>query len=555
MKSAPPTAQRTVRVLRGAVPLIAAAVLLYVVLVQPNHPAAMTWGALRVFPLEWPVILLALLALPARAPVTYAIRLLLTLSMTVIAVLKAADYASFTALSRGFNPISDLPLAEAAFRLASGTFGFAAALGLSALIALSVLALTAALWWATGAWARVSIPRSWALGAGVGAALSAAIALVEVGGLMGAWKMPFNPPGAAFTARVGAERVRLVRTTLADLRAFDAAARQDDMAGREGLFARLDRDLLIIFIESYGRGALDNPLYAAQTATALADAEVALSAAGLEMRSGWLDSPTRGGQSWLAHMSLASGMRIGGQSRYAASLASDRATLFDLASNAGVPTAAVMPAITLPWPEAASYGFERVFAAADLGYRGLPFNWVTMPDQYTLNVLDTEIRAAETAPLVAQVALISSHAPWVPVPDLVPWNEIGDGTIFDAMAQAGDRPDVVWRDRDRVRTQYGLAVEYAIRATFAWAARQGSEAPLMLILGDHQPAEFVAGDRRPDVPAHLVGPSAIIAEAESWGWIEGLTPATDGAVDGMEIMRDRLIDLVSLPAPTEQVAR
>jgi hypothetical protein len=49
----------------------------------------------------------------------------------------------------------------------------------------------------------------------------------------------------------------------------------------------------------------------------------------------------------------------------------------------------------------------------------------------------------------------------VPVPDLVAWDEIGDGTIFNAMALSGDPPDVVWRDRDRVRDQYRQAVDYA----------------------------------------------------------------------------------------------
>ena len=46
-----------------------------------------------------------------------------------------------------------------------------------------------------------------------------------------------------------------------------------------------------------------------------------------------------------------------------------------------------MPAITLAWPEAGYFGYDRVLAAHDLGYRGLPFNWVTMPDQFTLAAL------------------------------------------------------------------------------------------------------------------------------------------------------------------------
>ena len=59
-----------------------------------------------------------------------------------------------------------------------------------------------------------------------------------------------------------------------------------------------------------------------------------------------------GGQSWLAHASLLSGLRIDNQGRYRALLASPRRTLLHLAQAAGWRTAAVMPAITLAWPEA-----------------------------------------------------------------------------------------------------------------------------------------------------------------------------------------------------------
>jgi len=39
-----------------------AAMILHLVLIQPNHPDALTWRALSMFPLELPAILLALIA-------------------------------------------------------------------------------------------------------------------------------------------------------------------------------------------------------------------------------------------------------------------------------------------------------------------------------------------------------------------------------------------------------------------------------------------------------------------------------------------------------------
>ncbi|WP_233488881.1 LTA synthase family protein [Rhodovulum sp. 12E13] len=531
-----------------------AAALLHLVLIQPNHPAAMTWGALAVFPLELPAILLALVALPRGSRATLAVRAALVGALTVIAALKLADFMSFTALSRGFNPVADAALVSAAFRLTAGSLGLLAAVAATAGLLLAIAALATALWWATGVWARLSLPRLPALAAGAAAFAAASVATAEIGDAMGRWRLPVEPPGAAFTARVGVERIVMARETLADLRAFAAAAREDPYAEAAPLFDRLDRDLLVIFVESYGRASLDTPLYAPRTRATLNAAERALAEQGLAMRSGWLSAPTRGGQSWLSHATLATGLRIDGQTRYSAVLASGRRTLYDLAARSGRHAAAVMPAITLEWPEGIVLGFETILAADDLGYAGLPFNWVTMPDQYTLSALDRLLRdndadPAADRPLVAQVALVSSHAPWVPVPELVPWDEVGDGRIFDAMAQAGDPPDVVWRDRDRVRAQYGEAVDYALRTVFDWAARQGDAPPLLLVLGDHQAAPFVALDDRPDVPAHLIGPPDLVAAAAAWGWGEGLVPAPDGTVDGMEVMRDRLLATWSSGGP------
>ena len=95
-------------------------------------------------------------------------------------------------------------------------------------------------------------------------------------------------------------------------------------------------------------------------------------------------------------------------------------------------------------------GFDAIYNADDLGYQGQPFNWVTMPDQFTLAAFERlELSRPDRAPLVAQIALVSSHAPWVPVPELLPWDTLGDGQEFDQWALSGDPPEVVWRDHDR----------------------------------------------------------------------------------------------------------
>ena len=246
------------------------------------------------------------------------------------------------------------------------------------------------------------------------------------------------------------------------------------------------------------------------------------------MRSGWLEAPISGGQSWMSHATLATGLWIPDQSTYDAALISGRRSLFHLARRNGFETVAVMPAITMEWPEADLMGFDRVHAAENLGYAGLPFNWVTMPDQFTLTALERLVLAGEPGrdrpPVFAQVALISSHAPWTPVPDLVAWDDIGDGRIFDAVSQSGDPPEVVWRDRDRVRDQFRKAIDYSLGTVGAFAARHAGAPPLLIVLGDHQPAHFVSGDDGLAVPIHVIGPKDLVGRFADWEWTRGMIP-------------------------------
>ncbi|HMO73403.1 MAG TPA: sulfatase, partial [Paracoccaceae bacterium] len=330
---------------------------------------------------------------------------------------------------------------------------------------------------------------------------------------------------------------------------FRAAAARDPLAGAEGLFARLEgRDILVVFVESYGRASFDNPLYAPTHRATLEGAEAALAAAGLAMSSGWLVSPIEGGQSWLAHGTFASGLRTGDQTRYGALLASSRRTLWQIGQAAGYHAVAVAPGVVFPWPEARRLGFETVLNAAALDYRGARFNWVTMPDQFVLGVWRDRLPASDPRPVIAQMALISSHAPWVPVPVPVAWEEVGDGSIFTPMTEGSDPPDVVWRDRDRVRDQYRQALDYSLRVTFDWAARQvGERAPLIIVMGDHPAAGFVSQIGSPDVPVHLLGPPEALEPFAPRGGAPGLSPGPASPRWPMEDFRDRFLQATQGP--------
>jgi hypothetical protein len=316
----------------------------------------------------------------------------------------------------------------------------------------------------------------------------------------------------------------------------------------DDMLARLaGTDVIIAFVESYGRSSVDNPVYAATTRTALRAIEDDLASHGYAMRSAWLTSPTFGGQSWLAHSTLLSGLWIDTQASYTALLSSPRPSLLKLASNAGWRTVGVMPAVSRHWPEASYYGYDKVLAAADLGYKGLPFNWVSMPDQYTWSAFERlELGNQDRSPVFAEMALISSHAPWTPIPSLVPWTEVGDGTVFNMQARAGDSPETIWRDRHRVRDQFRQAIDYALRTIGGFAARQAGRKPLFIVLGDHQPAAFVSGtETNRDVPVHMIGDPAILAMLDGWNWQPGMVPNAAAPVWRMDMLRDRFVRALS----------
>jgi len=268
----------------------------------------------------------------------------------------------FTSLSRGFNPVGDMPLVGSFYDLLVGNLGSTVAIAAVIGSVLVIAGIAVALWWALLVWARLTLPRPLPAIASVVAVLLASLVATDVGARMGRWATPFSYPGTAFTTRIGVERIKIGRETLADLRIFQAAAASDPLSGQAGLFDLVDRDVLVIFVESYGRTSLDTPFYADLHRATLTAAQDDLETRGLTMASTLLESPTQGGQSWLAHSTFANGLWIPNQTSYRAVLNSGRQTLFHLAEQAGFHTAAVMPQITIDWPEAQFMGFETILS-------------------------------------------------------------------------------------------------------------------------------------------------------------------------------------------------
>ena len=102
----------------------------------------------------------------------------------------------------------------------------------------------------------------------------------------------------------------------------------------------------------------------------------------------------------------------------------------------------------------ASTATTQVYDRRNLGYRGPDFGLPPMPDQYTLLALQRrELAKRHRPPLFAEVDLISSHAPWTRIPRLIPWDEVGDGSIFDRIPAEESTQAALFGDAKRARSR------------------------------------------------------------------------------------------------------
>lgn len=511
---------------------------LFVALTLPNRLGWITAPAFIAFPLEFMVIGLLLLV-PGR--VGGSVRVLLALMLGLGLLLRGADMVTHEIFARRFNLVFDSHLLADGSRLLNGVLGNFA----SVFVGLMMLLASALLCWLAFA-VLGHVQRSLQAQPRVAGVALVALLLTWVLLKSAGWSRASTFAWDQLVAH-GRDTVYSVQ----DIRAFAETVGDDAMAERpaDSLFCRLQgKDVFVVFAESYGRVLLEREPFAESVTAKLVSAQDQLATEGFHMRSAFLTAPTVGGLSWLSHASLLSGAWIDSETRYESLIVSERVTLNRLFRDAGWRTVAAMPAISMAWPEGGYYGYDQIYDAHNFGYEGLPFNWVTMPDQYVWSALHArELGAADRPPVMAELALISSHAPWTPITELVPWDQVGDGRIFNDQAQSGPSPEAVWSDVDSIRDHYRQSIEYMLDTLVSYVQEYGNENMVLLVLGDHQAAPMVTGDTdNKDVPVHLIAQDLAVIEAiADWQWQPGLLPDAAAPVWRMDQVRDRFVDAFS----------
>jgi hypothetical protein len=506
-----------------------AVLLVWLSLIFPDQLSRLTLRAFLQLPVE--VLILVALGLVVPRALRRAMAIVLGLALGLLAILKIVDIGFFSVLGQPFNPLTDsryLVSAVGVLRDSTGPYRTVAAVVAAILVLVAVLLLVT---WsvlrltrfttqhrASSAWTVCMLAAVWLLCTALG---------VQVAGAPVA-----STAAAAFTPEEA-------DPALASDDAFSTAPGAELLTGLRG------KDVLIVFVESYGRVALEDPAVSPEVHGVLTRGTDTLRAAGFSSRSAFLTSPTFAGISWLAHGTLQSGLWIDSQQRYNQLVQTDRLTLSAAFKRAGWRTVAAVPANTEDWPEGTSfYHYDTIYDRRNVGYSGPSFSYASMPDQYTLAAFQrNELAQAHHSPVMAEIDLVSSHGPWAPLPRMVDWSAVGDGSVFDKMPAQGQSPDELLGDPAKTKAAYGQSIKYSMSTLMSFVETFHDDNLVVIAVGDHQPAAVVSGKGAShDVPITIIAHDPhVTSRIASWGWQPGMLPNSDAPVWPMDAFRDRFL--------------
>jgi len=286
------------------------------------------------------------------------------------------------------------------------------------------------------------------------------------------------------------------------------------------------RDVLLIFIESYGMVTRTAPVLADRIDPVRRHLEAELTAAGYHSASLALSAPITGGGSWLAHATTLAGIPIDSQGGHDALVLASPITLPGLLGGQERRSHAVQPQMRGPWPEGQRLGFDAVHTGNDFRYAGPRFSWGSQPDRYTLDwVARTLLPAGPRSPVFAMIVLASSHAPFDRIPPVLTPAAAGDDGRGYAQIAGTNYPLVAGNIRGQA-TGFAAAIEYSLTAIGDFLHHQFPDHGLVILLGDHQPPlDLVGGPQDKRVIVHILSRDAGL-----------ITPwLAQGAVSGLQL--------------------
>jgi phosphatidylglycerophosphate synthase len=538
------------RTIVAAVLTILAVLLVWAALVAPDQPSGLTPTAFVRLPLEGLVLIALALVLPATTR-----RILAGLvgpALALVVILKILDIGFFITFDRPFDPLGDLSDAGVGIETLRAAIGRTQAnlvvvgvvVGAVALLVLTTLAVLRLTRVAAG-------HRRWSLRAVT--ALGVVWVLCWV---FGAQLVSPFPIASTSAAALVVDEVHTVRADIQDQGIFASEIRHDRFRytpGSQLLTGLRGKDVLLVFVESYGKVSVQGSSFSPEVDAVLDPGTKRLQAAGFAARSAFVTSSTFGGISWLAHSSLQSGVWVNSQRRYNQLVTTNRFTVSDAFKRAGWRTVDDAPADDRPWPQGSSfYHYDKLYDRRDIGYRGPTFTYAPMPDEYLFSALRRlELAKTPRRPLFAEVDTVSSHMPWNRIPQMIDWRDVGNGSVFNRIPMDHET-GAFWSNPTRVKAAYGRSIDYSLNTLISFVQHYGDKNLVLIAVGDEQPLPIVSGETTShDVPISIIAHDpAVLSRIGGWGWGTGLRPSRQAPVWPMSAFRDRFLSAFGpQPAP------
>jgi len=438
------------------------------------------------------------------------------------------DVTAPALFGRAINLFWDAPQVPRFLWVSAQELPWALSLAIAAVVLAVFWALYRLLRWAILTTAREAVPYAlrtpwtWAL-----SALAVALVVANYAGVRATWPLVSKPVLPTYLKQ--AELIATAQSAERMTQLLPPSTRLDAaLAAPDALDGLAGRDVYLLFLESYGAMVFDD----AQAAPALAEARgrfaAELAASGRGVVSARVGSPTIGGASDLAHLSLLSGIDLADPRRHDLLLTTGRPTLISLFKARGYQTFGLYPAVFWEWPERAYYGFDVYLEGRSLDYRGPAMGYWKIPDQAAFARFEQRHpRAPDAAPRFVFFPTISSHFPFSPVPPYQPdWERVLEAQPFDPEAtQRALAASPNWLD---MRPDYLRTIEYTWRWLGGFMLRPEPRETVFVLLGDHQPTTNVSGAGVSwDVPVHIVSSDQrLLARFEALGFVRGLDPGT-----------------------------
>jgi hypothetical protein len=361
--------------------------------------------------------------------------------------------------------------------------------------------------------------------------------------------IPGSPVASTSAVGMAVAQVSATQAAFSDQRLFEQAIHSPDpeasIPASDLLTGLRGKDVIIAFVEGYGDVAVRGTTFSAGIDAGLRQDNASLASAGWSTQSAWVTAPGYGGLSQLAHSTLHAGVWVNSAQRYAELIGTSRFTLSDAFDKAGWRTVSDSPSNAPSWPPGKSfYHFDQLLNRHNVGYHGPSFSYASMPDQYTFAEFQRLELAPGHKPVMAEIDLVSSHWPWTPLPTMVPWNKVGDGSIFDPMSAKRGSLIAIESNANLERQLYGKAIQYSMQALTSWVAELNDPNLVLILLGDEQPDAPIStpGRTSHELPISIIARDpSVFRQIASWRWQDGLLPGSNAPVELMSAFRNQFL--------------